>query len=264
MTAEERLAPSRSNRTGDLAGLTRSEPVHHRPGTRMLAANESEDQAVGNTFASDGSVLPNLGRLAPLKNWPSVAAVIDRKALQGSHFNPAATTFDETKWNAYLSNYGTIPFFQGTTKTTRETQISSLSLATAVDLIKDFALAIAPEPTVAGIIESVKKIATVALTNKEKEQKDSYQNQGLICIKSSILSMGMLYTTVSMKYVEGKGYQQLTQKINMYMFEGQLDFAKCQRSSEQILKWDRLDVEEWADGTSSAHEVPNGSPAWNN
>jgi hypothetical protein len=234
------------------------------PNNRDLGADESVDQAIGNDFASDGSPLPDLGPLAVLGSWPAVAAVLDRKALQLSGFNPASTVFDETKYEGYLYKFSTLPFFTSTSNTNRNIEISEVSLAGAVAAIFDLVQNIVTGPQIDGIVTSIKKIAELAMTNKEKTQKDNYQKQGVISIKDSKLTMAFLKCGVEMQYVEGKGYRQLKQRILIYQFYGLLDFEKCKRSALQILSWDRSDVDEWEKNTGSFNEIPNDSPAWNN
>ncbi len=234
------------------------------PKNRALGDDESVDQAVGNDFASDGSALPDLGPLEKLGSWPNVAAVLDRKALSISGFNPASTVFDETKWEAYLYKFSTLPFFTTTSKTDRNTSITELSLKGVIGAIFDLVENIVAGPQIETIVTSIKKIAELAMTNKERTQKDNYQKQGLISIKESILTLAFLKCSAEMKYQEGKGYQQLTQIINIYQFSGRLDFEKCKRSAHQILSWDQTDVDEWEKNTGSSNLVPNSCPAWNN
>ncbi len=205
-----------------------------------------------------------MGPLEKLGSWPNVAAVLDRKALSISGFNPASTVFDETKWEAYLYKFSTLPFFTTTSKTDRNTSITELSLKGAIGAIFDLVENIVAGAQIETIVTSVKKIAELAMTNKERTQKDNYQKQGLISIKESILTLAFLKCSVEMKYQEGKGYQQLTQVINIFQFSGRLDFEKCKRSANQILSWDQTDVDGWEQNTGSSNLVPNSCQAWSN
>lgn len=262
MTASEKRARSEAYQLAMwLAPFDHSRSLDS-PAIRELGPDEIVDKAVGNDFATDGSALPDLGPLSKLGTWANVAAVLDRKALQLSGFNPASTIFNELQWEDYLYRFSTMPFFSTTSNTTRESSISSLSLAGAVNLITDLVENIVTKAGVNAIITSVKKIAEVAMTNEEKTQKDNYQKQGVISIKDNQMTMGFLKVSVEMKYVKGKGYEQLTQIINVYQFVATLDFAKCIRSADSILSWDQTDVDEWTKATSSYPMIPNESPAW--
>lgn len=233
------------------------------PKSRALGDDESVDQAVGNDFASDGSALPDLGPLAKLGSWPNVAAVLDRKAMSISGFNPASTNFNETSWEGYLYKFSTLPFFTTISKTDRNVSITELSLKGVIGAIFDLVENIVAGPQIETIVTSVKKIAELAMTNKERAQKDNYQKQGLISIKDSMLTLAFLRCSVEMRYQEGKGYQQLTQTINIFQFSGRLDFEKCKRAANQILGWDQTDVDSWEANTGSSNLVPNSCPAWN-
>ncbi|XZO01268.1 MAG: hypothetical protein ACM65L_22665 [Microcoleus sp.] len=222
------------------------------------------DQGLGNTFGTDGSALPDLGPLSPLDNWGSVAAVIDRKAQQLANFDPTATDHDNAIWQAYATKFGTIPFWLQTTKQDRTVQISSLSLDAAVNAVDDLVKGIATESTFNIVVDSIKKIAELAIQNRSSEQKNNFQQQGILSVKSSQLYSGYLRTSVAMRYKSGKGYEQITQSISVQQFYGVLDLAKCKRNAETILGWDNTDVDEWERDTSSAPFPPNQSPAWNN
>lgn len=222
------------------------------------------DQGLGNTFGTDGSTLPDLGPLSPLDNWGSVAAVIDRKAQQLANFDPTAKDHDNAIWQAYATKFGTIPFWLQTTKQDRTVNISSLSLEAAVNAVDDLVRGIATASTFDVVMQSIKKIAQLALENKSSEQKNNFQQQGILSVKASQLYSGYLRTRVVMKYKSGKGYEQITQSISVQQFYGVLDLAKCKRNASTILGWDQTDVENWENNTSSAPFSQNESPAWNN
>ncbi len=229
-----------------------------------LAEPAAQDLATGNQFGDDGSILPDLGPLEPLGNWLSVAATIQRKSQQLSGFNPVITEFNELTWSDYISKLSSAPFWLQTNQNSREVRISQTSLNKAVEAIDDLVTAIATEDTYNAIITSIKKIATVAIENEGQEQKDNFQQEGVLSIKASNLSVGFLRTSIQMEYKSGKGYEQLNQELNVFQWYGILDFAKCKRSAATILSWDKSDVDEWASDTSSYDKVANDSPAWDN
>lgn len=228
-----------------------------------LAEDQSEDQGTGNDFGSDGSALPDLGALSPLGSWASVAATIQRKAQQLANFDPTATSYDPVAWEGYLYKLATAPFWLDLAQNNREVKISSLSLDKTIDAISDLITTVATDATFDSVVTSIKKIATVALNNQGQSQKDNFQQQGLISVKNSVMTVANLRTSVQMQYKSGKGYEQLTQEINIQRWYGTLDYEKCKRSAETILSWDKTDVDEWASNSNSVSNVPNDSPAWN-
>jgi hypothetical protein len=156
-----------------------------------------------------------------------------------------------------------MPFWLQTLKQDRTVRISSLSLGAAVNAVNDLVKDIATESTYQMVIDSIKKIAQLALENKSSEQKNNFQQQGIVSVKSSQLYAGYLRTTVAMTYKKGKGYEQMTQDITVQLFYGVIDLYKCRRCAPTIRDWDRTDVDEWVNNTSSAPFPPNDSPAWN-
>ena len=183
---------------------------------------------------------------------------------QLSSFQPTNKVFDEFIWQNYAYKFSTMPFLLSKTTQRREVNISSLSLSKAVDAIEDIILTIATQNTYKAVQTSFKKIAQLALDNKTLAQKDNFQQQGVLSVKSSLLYVGYFRTSVEMVYKEGKGYEQLTQKIMIDSFYGSLDFEKCKREANTLLSWDGSDVDEWATNTSSQPFAPNTSPAWSN
>ena len=228
-----------------------------------LAEDQSEDKGTGNSWGTDGSRLPELGPLRSMGSWQSVAATIVRKSQQIAGFDPIQTEFNPMSWAGYLDKLSTAPFWITTSSQNREVRISALSLSKTIDAIEDIIKTIASEPMFNSVVTSIKKIATVAINSEGKKQKDNMQLQGLISIKASKMIVANIWTSVQMEYKSGKGYEQLTQELNVQRWYGQLDFDKCKRSAQTILSWDKTDVEEWEKGTSSAKEIPNESPAWN-
>lgn len=173
-----------------------------------------EDQGAGAISGSDGSRLPDLGLLASFDNWLSVASTILYKASTLSGWNPASTTFNADAWNAYLAKVGTIPFFLMTDSKSRDVNISSTSLKATIDAVSDMIQAISTGDLFNGVVTSIQKIATVAVENKGQTQKDNQQTQGVLSVKASNLYVGCFWTSISMEYKSGKGYEQLNQSIS--------------------------------------------------
>lgn len=224
----------------------------------------SEDQGAGAISGSDGSRLPDLGTLASFDNWLSVASTILYRASSLAKWNPASTTFDSDAWNAYLYKVGTIPFFLMTDSKSRDVSITSTSLKGTIDAVSDMIGAITTGDVLNGVITSIQKIATLAIENQGLTQKDNQQTQGVLSVKASNLYVGCFWTSITMEYKKGKGYEQLNQSISIRRFYGVLDFAKCQRNSDAIKQWDGQSVGDWGNNTGSAGKQPNQSPAWNN
>ncbi|MBC1241025.1 hypothetical protein [Nostoc sp. 2RC] len=228
----------------------------------VINADASWDRGVGNQFGSDGSALPGLGQLSPLGSWASVMATIDRKAQQISGFNPASTSFDDSVWSDYSFQFMTMPFWLFTNQGVKTAQISSLSLQQAVDMVVQMIEPIATSTTTESVITSIKKIGELAMQNEGKAQKQNFQHQGLISVKSGVLYAGFFRAMVGMAYLPNKGYEQLTQLIIVSLSYGILNFAECIGRANDILSWDREDVENWENKTASANFPPNNSPAW--
>lgn len=232
------------------------------PKTPYFLQGNSLDQGVGNRFGTDGSRLPDLGLLSSMGNWASVGATIDRKAKELAGFDPVSTVFDEWRWCDYAYKFVSLPFWSSTSVQKQEISISSLSLNQAVNAISNMLSVIASQNTINEVITSVQKIATLAMENKGATQKNNFQQQGVISIKSGNMTMGYFRASVAMTYKSGKGYQQLTQNIGVHQFYGFLDFDKCKRNANTILQWDSMSVSDWAKDTSSANKPPNNSPSW--
>ncbi|MEV7551871.1 hypothetical protein AB0N89_19790 [Amycolatopsis sp. NPDC089917] len=221
------------------------------------------DQAVGNKAGGDGSLLPDLGPLAKFNSWESVGSTIVHKAVTLSKFNPGSATFDPVAWNNFLQKFSTIPFFLTYTFDNRYASISKISLEKGVSAVSDLVENIMTPENFQGIVTTIKKIATLALENEGQKQKNSNQQVGVLSRHHSSLYLGAVRTDVQMEYKSGKGYEQLRQDINVYRGYGVLDFDKCKRNAETLLKWDGQDVDDWEKDTASAAKPPNGSPAWN-
>jgi hypothetical protein len=221
------------------------------------------DQAVGNKAGGDGSVLPDLGSLSSFGSWESVASTIVHKAVTLSGFNPGSPDFDPVAWNNFIQKFATIPFFLTYTFDNRQASITKLSLKNAVDAVSDLVENIMTPQNFQGIVTTIKKIGTLALENKGQTQKNTNQQVGVLSRHASTLYLGAVRTDVTMEYKKGKGYEQLQQTLNVYRGYGVLDFDKCRRHSDTLLKWDGQDVDDWENGTASASKPPNESPAWN-
>ncbi|MFE4515848.1 hypothetical protein ACFRMQ_16850 [Kitasatospora sp. NPDC056783] len=224
--------------------------------------SDSNDQAVGNKAVGDGSALPDLGPLASFVTWESVAATIVHKAVTISGFNPGATVFDPVAWSEYLRKFSTIPFFLTYTSDIRHASISSLSLEKGVNAVSDLLENIMTPTDFKGVVTSIKKIGQLALESEGQTQKNSNQQTGVLSRNERSLYAGAVRTAVEMKYKSGKGYEQLQQTIDVYRGYGVLDFDKCKRQAETLLKWDGKSVEDWENDTASHPKPPNQSPAW--
>ncbi|KZB86008.1 hypothetical protein [Amycolatopsis regifaucium] len=226
--------------------------------------SDSNDQAVGNKAGGDGSSLPDLGPLSKFGSWESVASTIVHKSVTLSKFNPGSANFDPVAWNNFLYKFSTIPFFLTYTYDNRNASISKISLEKGVNAVSDLVENIMTPENFQGIVTTIKKIATLALENEGQKQKNSNQQVGVLSRHNQNLYLGAVRTEVEMEYKSGKGYEQLQQTLKVYRGYGVLDFEKCKRNAETLLKWDGKDVEEWENETASAPKPPNQSPAWNN
>ncbi|MFJ2770534.1 hypothetical protein [Streptomyces sp. NPDC087300] len=225
----------------------------------------SNDQGVGNNSVGDGSTLPDLGKdLSDFGSWESVAATIVHKAESVSGFDPGATTFDLKAWDVFLTKFATNPLCLQYTFDFRKADISSLSLKSAIDAVDDLLKNFMSPENYLGIVESIKKVGQLALSTEGQTEKNSNQQIGCLSVHASKLYLGVIRTTVSMEHKKGKGYEQLTQSLQVYRGYGVLDFDKCKRSADKLLDWDGKDVDDWANGTASASQQPNQSPAWDN
>ncbi|MER7970173.1 MULTISPECIES: hypothetical protein [unclassified Streptomyces] len=226
--------------------------------------SSSNDQGVGNNAVGDGSRLPDLGPLSSFGSWESVAATIVHKAASVSGFDPGGTTFDLKAWNDFLTKFATIPLCLQYVYDYREANISSLSLKSAVDAVDDLLKSFMSPENYLGVVESIKKVGQLALSTERQTEKNSNQQIGCLSVHASRLYLGVVRTTVSMEHKKGKGYEQLTQTLQVYRGYGVLDFDKCKRSADKLLGWDGKDVDDWANDTASASQQPNQSPAWDN
>ncbi|NEO30924.1 MAG: hypothetical protein F6K36_10935 [Symploca sp. SIO3C6] len=230
----------------------------------VLADGQGEDQGVGNHFSDDGSLLPDLGPLTDFGSWASVLSTIDKRSLTTSGFNPADPNFDMNAWLAYADKFGTNPFFLNIQNQFRRNEISSTSLSGAIDAVEDMLHSFVTENTFDAIVTSIKKIAQLAVENESQTQKDNYQQQGVISTLESKMYGGYFRTSVEMTYKSGKGYEQLTQTVEVLKIQGTLDFDKCKRHADTIREWDREGIGDWGVNTSSNPFPPNDSPAWDN
>ncbi|SDF97320.1 hypothetical protein SAMN05216553_104421 [Lentzea fradiae] len=219
---------------------------------------------VGNKSVEDDSPLPDLGPLAKFRTWESVGSTIVHKAVTTSNFNPGSEKFDPVAWENFLRKFSTIPFFLTYTSDYREAAISKTSLEQAVNAVSDLIENIVTKVNFEGIVKSIKKVGELAVENKGEKQSNSNQQIGVLSRHDRHLYLGTVRTSVAMEYKSGKGYEQLNQQLNVYRGYGVLDFDKCKRNAETLLKWDTQDVEEWEQDTASYPVPPNESPAWNN
>lgn len=224
-----------------------------------------EDQGIGNNVSNDGSSLRDLPEnLKKFGSWLGVAATINRKAYQVSKFDPASPTFDEDSWYSYNNKFKSLPFWLYVTHKQRDAAITELSLSPLIDAVANLFEEIVTESSLNDIKTSIKKIAELAVNNREQSQKDTYEQNGLISIKNGELYFANTRTIVEFTYHEGKGYQQLKQTLNVRTTLGKLDLDKVARSADKILSWDETDVDAWETATGSNPLPPNESPAWNN
>ncbi|GAA1934772.1 hypothetical protein [Kitasatospora viridis] len=227
-----------------------------------LIDSVGKDQAVGNKAAGDGSSLPDLGPLASFGSWESVASTIMHKAESASAFNPESTTFAPAAWSNFLQKFSTIPFFLTYTYDTRTASISALSLEKGVNAVSDLIQNVMTPDDFEGVMTTIRKMATLAIQNEGQAQKKSNQQVGVLSRKAGKLHLAVVRTEVEMEYKSGKGYEQLTQTIDVYRGYGVLDFDKCERNAGTLLKWDHRTVGDWESGTASAPLPPNQSLAW--
>ncbi|MGW2543395.1 hypothetical protein ACWC5I_21570 [Kitasatospora sp. NPDC001574] len=252
----------------ELAVWVKGPPELERPGPDgddvYDGRRDARDTGVGNAYGRDDSGLPELGPLEPFASWQSVAATIMRQIERSAGFDPSSTAFDAVGWANYSYQFETLPLLQYVVHEGRHASISSLSLAPVISTVTGMIGDLVPPDTLAGIINSIKKIAELAVMNKGAQQKDNHAQQGVLTVKDGDLRLGLLRTTVQMKYEKGKGYEQLNQQINVECRYGPLDYDRCIQEAGTLLAWDRTDVDEWLDRASSWDYQPNTSPAWNN
>ncbi|MBE9264201.1 hypothetical protein IQ224_19325 [Microcystis sp. LEGE 00066] len=230
---------------------------------KAKGAPVGEDMGVGNNVNNDGSILPPLPQsLRKFKSWLGVAATINRKAYQTARLDPTKTSFDGATWSDYDYKFRSAPFWENCTSKNRNANITELSLTPLIDAIANLVQAFVTPTGFDDIVTSVKKIGELAVKNVDQNQKDTYEQSGLITISASKLYVCNTRTQVSFTYYEGKGYQQLAQTLNVQTCVATLDFGKCERSAGQILQWDQTDVDAWVTSTSSNDQPPNTSPAW--
>ncbi|MER0243585.1 hypothetical protein AAHZ94_16500 [Streptomyces sp. HSW2009] len=227
-----------------------------------LVDSDGNDQAVGNKVVGDGSSLPDLGPLSNFGSWETVAVTILHKAATISDFNPESEVYDPVAWNNYLQKFSTLPFFLSYTSDTRNASISLLSLEKGVSAVSDLLQNIVTEQNRTDIVETIKKVAQLAVESDGQPQKQSNVQVGLVSRHAGQLYVGVVRTTVEMQYKSGKGYEPLSQTLDIGRGYGVLDFEKCKRSTSKLLEWDHRSVDEWERGTGSAQKPPNQSPAW--
>jgi hypothetical protein len=238
---------------------------HREPrdiGTIKRAASGNEDQATGAVSGTDGSSVPALGVLSRFESWSAVASTMLHKAETLSGWNPESVELHEAAWELYLSKVSTLPFFTSTNSRQRDVSISATSLKPIIDALDAMTSASAVRDVFAAIVESVKKVATVAVENRQAEDKRSYLAQGVLSIRDSQLHVAYFVAPALMTYRAGKGYDPATQVLSIRGFSGVLDFGKCQRHAAMLLGWTGITAEEWCRRTTSAAAEPNGSPAW--
>ncbi|MEV7551874.1 hypothetical protein AB0N89_19805 [Amycolatopsis sp. NPDC089917] len=228
----------------------------------LLGSDGDQETGVGNAYEGDGSRLPGLGPLASFGSWQSVAATILRKTDDSAGFDQSSTLFAVIRWIIFEHQFMTMPFLANIISDSRSVSISSLSLSPAISAVTALVGGLVTPDALTGIINSLKKIGQLAVENKGHEEKNSNVQQGVLTIVNGDLRLGLLRTTVRMQYRTGKGYQQLNQQITVSRLFGSLDYDKCIRNAETLLKWDGQDVDRWVRTASSSSYPPNTSPAW--
>ncbi|WP_116198750.1 hypothetical protein [Amycolatopsis circi] len=231
---------------------------------QLASDGRDQETAVGNACGGDNSGFPGLGPLASFGSWQSVAATIMRKTADSAGFNQSSTAFDLFRWIVFGTQFTTMPFLSGITGDSRSVSISSLSLSPAISAVTQLVGELVTPDTLAGIVNSLKKIGQLAVENKGLREKNSNVHQGVLTAVNGNLRLGRLQTAVQMEYRTGKGYQQLNQQITVSRLFGTLDYAMCIRNAEILLAWDRQDLHDWLKGASSSPYPPNHSPAWGN
>ncbi|MFC9251176.1 hypothetical protein [Amycolatopsis thailandensis] len=232
------------------------------PDGHALAEGDQET-GVGNAYEGDGSGLPALGPLASFGSWQSVAATILRKTGDSAGFDQSSTLFGILRWIIFELQFKTMPFLANIVSDSRSVSISSLSLSPAISAVTNLLGGLVTPVALKGIIDSLKKIGQLAVENRGHEEKNSNVQQGVLTVVNGEVRLGLLRTTVWMKYRTGKGYQQLNQQITVSRLFGSLDYDKCIRNADTLLAWDGQDVDGWVRGASSNPYPPNTSPAWN-
>lgn len=230
----------------------------------QVLADSDQETGVGNVYHGDDSGLPDLGPLSAFGSWQSVAATILRKNADSAGFDQSSTIFDIFRWIIFELQFRTMPFLTNVTGDSRSASISSLSLSQSISAVTQLVEGLVTSDTLAGIINSIKKIGQLAVENEGREQKNSNVHQGVLTVLNGNLRLGRLRTTVQMEYETGKGYRQLNQQITVSRLFGNLDFDMCIRNAETLLEWDGQDVDGWVKGASSSPYPANNSPAWDN
>lgn len=260
------ISPAQLNREAREVALWQT--PYPKPDAATLASltqltGESDDQGAGNKAGGDQSILPGLGPLASFGTWESVGSTIVHQAELLSDFNPGSVKFDPVAWENFLKKFSTIPFFLTYVYDYRTASISKVSLEKAVDAVSDLIQSFMTPENFAGVVTSIQKIGQLAMESEGKKEKNSNQQVGVLSRHESKLYLGAVRTSVEMEYKTGKGFEQLHQDISVYRGYGVLDFDKCIRHAETLLRWDRQDVGEWEAQTASEPYKPNDSPAWN-
>lgn len=225
-------------------------------------AEGGQETGVGNVCKGDGSELPGLGPLVSFGSWQSVAATILRKTEESAAFDQSSTLFGLISWIVFELQFKTMPFLANIISDSRGVSISSLSLSPAISAVTDLVGGLVTTEALTGIVNSLKKIGQLAVENKGREEKNSNVQQGVLTVVNGDLRLGLLRTSVRMKYETGKGYQQLNQQITVSRLFGSLDYDKCVRNAGTLLEWDGQDVNDWVHRASSSAYPPNTSPAW--
>jgi len=232
---------------------------------RLDEFDGSQETGVGNTYGGDDWGLPDLGPLSEFGSWGSVAATILRKTEESVGFDPSSTEFDPWAWVQFVCQFQEMPFLTNVIgPDTQSAYISSLSLLGAIWAVHDLIEWLVTPDTLTGIINSVKKIGQLAVENEGLQEKDTNVQQGVLTVVDGDLRLGLLRTTVQMRYETGKGYQHLYQQITVSRLFGSLDYGMCIRHADTLLDWDAQDVDDWTNSASSSPYSPNTSPAWDN
>ncbi|GBE75436.1 hypothetical protein myaer87_26630 [Microcystis aeruginosa NIES-87] len=230
---------------------------------KAKGASVGRDMGVGNNVNTDGSRLPKLPKeLRAFKDWEGVVATINRRCYQNAQFDPMTANFDAAAWAVYDHQLKSAPFWVNTNTKSRDVKITEISLQPLIDAIGNLIQAYVTPLGWLDIQTTVKKLGELATSNVGQEQKDTYEQSGLITVSASTLYVCNTRTQVSFTKREGKGYHQLAQTLTIETFVGTLDFDKCKRSAETLKKWDQTDIDQWETQTASYSKPPNTSPAW--
>ncbi|NEO30922.1 MAG: hypothetical protein F6K36_10925 [Symploca sp. SIO3C6] len=266
MSTQERL-----KRSEDIQIAYWLSPLPQLELAQVKAATEvpndtSQEQVIGNYYATDNSTLPELGALSDFENWASVASTIDYKTRQLAGFDPTATEFDVKAWEEYLYKFGTSPFLLSTEHRHLELSLGKDSIKPLIHAVFEMIKGVVSEADYDHVLTTMKKMATLAITNEGKAQKDSYQQLGIISVKSSKLYSLFIRTCIQMtrKEEEDKDYEHIAQTLSVIKFQGIIDFDKCKRNADLILGWDRFNIDKWVEHTNSYNCPPNECPSWSN